>query len=137
MLGSAAKNEMRSLSTKALLTWLALAFQLTGAAIPATGLLLCFGADGHFDVEAPHHGRDCHAGAEDSRSSAGCRDIELSASHVAENPKAPVTASPSIVIVTIRSLRAQSSSPAPHTSPDSPAFDFRTREALRSVILLV
>lgn len=128
---------MRSPSTKALLTWLALAIQVTGAAIPATGLLLCFGADGHFDVEAPHDGRACHTGADDARSNEGCRDIALSASHVVEGPKVPVAAAPSVLLVTARSLPAGSSSPSARKPPDSPALGSCARDTLRSIILLV
>ena len=128
---------MRSSSTKALVTWFALAIQLLGSSLPATGLLLCFGADGHFDVEAAHEGRDCHADNEGQAQSDGCRDIKLSAWHTADGPKVPIVASPSVSIVTAHRLPGGLSSPVEHEPPNAPPLASCTRNTLRSIILLV
>jgi hypothetical protein len=100
------------------------------------GLLLCIGDDGHFDVEAPHEGRDCHADDEGSAKSEGCRDIELSVAQVAESPRVPISAAPSVLLVTTRPPPAPLS-PSAEPPLDSPSFDSCTRTALRSIVLLV
>lgn len=121
---------------KALVTWFALAIQLTGVLIPATGLLLCLGADGHFHVEAPHEGRDCHDDDEVPAKSEGCRDVELSVAHVVDSPKIPLFVAPS-PLLTADLRHSEPPTGSTDRPSDFPPFDFCARIALRSVILLV
>lgn len=116
---------------------LALACQFVFAVVPPSGLLLCLGADGHFDVEAPHEGRACHTRPGESAKN-DCRDIAISPSQVAERRNVQPTEfqAPALELVTL--------SPPPPPSafvlqnvPASTSLGVLEREARRTVVLLV
>lgn len=116
---------------------LALACQFAFAVVPPSGLFLCLGADGHFDVEAPHEGRACHAKPGESAKS-DCRDVAISPSQLAErrNVQAPEFYAPPLQLVTL-------SPPQPPSEfvlqsvPAAPSLGVLEREARRTVVLLV
>lgn len=128
---------MFSTSTKRVLTHFALAMQLVVAFIPSSGLLLCFGADGHFEVEATHEGRACHDVPGYASENEGCRDIALVVSPVAERPSLRAFASDLPILFATQLLPSAPLPSSEQSLPESPALDCFTREALRSVILLV
>ena len=128
---------MRSRPAKILLTWFALALQVACASIPASGLLLCFGADGHFDVETPHEGRMCHSFGSESANPVACRDIAISGSPIAERPNPTVFAPLLPLLATAPLLPVAHRRPLSDLLSDSFSVEPRTREALRSVMLLL
>lgn len=116
---------------------LAVSLQLVCALIPPSGLLLCFGADGHFDVEAPHEGRACHDGPGASNPTSDCRDVALAAIEATERlgSRLDVLASPALIVecpVVVAPPSVYTCAPL-----DSPPLDFFTREARSNVVLLV
>lgn len=126
---------MRSRGKTVLL--LALACQLAFAVVPPSGLLLCLGADGHFDVEAPHEGRACHTKPGESAKN-DCRDIAISPSQVAErrNVQSLEFHAPPLQLFSL------SPPPPPSEFPlqsilASTSLEIPEREARRTVVLLV
>ena len=65
---------------------MAVLLQLACAIVAPADLLLCFGADGHFEVEAPHAGRACHDVPGDEQQGGDCKDVELATLEAAERP---------------------------------------------------
>lgn len=80
--------------------------QLACAIVPPAGLLLCFGADGHFEVEAPHDGRECHDVPGDEQQGGDCKDVELAGLKAAESPglRVPEVATPLLSVVRPQNL---------------------------------
>lgn len=112
----------------------ALALQFASATIPPSGLFLCFGVDGHFDVEAPHSGHACHSPAGEKAATSDCHDVAIAGSQIAERPTFRPFAFMSPVLLATppatTCLRFQAA--ARTSSCDSPAADVR-----RTVVLLV
>lgn len=139
MLGSLASRfryELPMRSCRRIPLLLALACQVGFAVVPPTGLLLCLGADGHFDVETPHAGRACHTRPGES-AKADCRDIAISPSQIVEQRN-----------VQSSDLRAPTSAPVTLSPPPAPSgfaqilpactsLRVPDREARRTVVLLV
>lgn len=131
------RYELQMRSRRKNFLFLALACQFAFAVVPPSGLFLCLGADGHFDVEAPHGGRACHAKPGESAKS-DCRDIAIAPSQLAErrNVEPQEFHRPALQFVTL-------SPPQPPSTfvlqsiPRSPSLGVLEREARRTVVLLV
>lgn len=120
--------------SKVFLTWACLQLQLAIGLVPATGLAVCVGPGGHFDLEAPHAGHPCHSGQQ--RAPQGCVDVVIKNTTAARPAApAPVPTPPALVAVVPSNVAV----PRIVTSPVSsrPPDRFTGRLNLRTVILLV
>jgi len=116
---------------------LALACQFAFAVVPPSGLLLCVGADGHFDVEAPHEGRACHEIPGASTPTGDCRDVQLTAIEAAERQNSRLDVLLSPVVIVELPLLVSAPSLCERPPHDAPPLDAFSRAARSNIVLLV
>jgi len=129
---------MRMARVNPALAWCFLALQLAVGTVSGTELLLCVGAAGHLEVEAPHGGSACHSEAGLASVDAGCIDIPLMTGSLASPaPELWQVRTASRVLVTRLPDPSSSLSVRPVAADSTRLPDATTRLRSGSIVLIV
>lgn len=116
----------------------ALGIQLLLGVTPTAAIALCYGANGHFEIEAAHGSDVCHPPATDSfQDASSCLDLSIPAFCGTDSVKLPVGAMQAVLLPVTDLPQPELAAAREYERASDTSPLFRTLVTIRTIVLLV
>lgn len=116
----------------------ALGIQLILGVTPTAAIALCYGIDGHFEIEAAHGSDVCHPPAANSlQDDAGCLDVPIPAFCAADSVKLPAATLHAVLLPVTNLPQPELAAAREYERASDTSPVFRTLVTIRTIVLLV
>jgi hypothetical protein len=116
----------------------ALGIQLLLGVTPTAAIALCYGVDGHFEIETAHGSDACHPPAANSlQDAASCLDLSIPAFCGADSVKLPAAPLQAVLLPVMDLPQPELAAAREYERASDTSPVFRTLVTLRTIVLLV